>query len=211
MVNTRPDLCVAFIVDQSPGASGCARLAEEAGIPTLRNPTAEGIPAPRPAAAELRNTAGALGWLIDTRAHGGYVVAAGSTVAGNAYTVQRDDRPGDLPAWLAERLRPAPLRPAGPPVVVELPADRHGAYVRAAITGTLAKLAEAHEGGRNRALFMAAQTLGQLVAGGAVVEDTVTAVLADAAARIGLGPREIETTIRSGLAAGARRPRRVAA
>jgi hypothetical protein len=164
-----------------------------------------------PDGPELRNTAGALGWLIDTRAHGGYVVAAGSTVAGHAYTVQRDDRPGDLPAWLAERLQPAPLRPAGPPVVVELPADRHGAYVRAAITGTLTKLAEAHEGGRNRALFMAAQTLGQLVAGGAVTEDTVTAVLADAAAHLGLGPREIETTIRSGLAAGARRPRQVAA
>lgn len=38
MVNTRPDLCLAFIRHNSPGASGCARLAERAGIPTVRNP-----------------------------------------------------------------------------------------------------------------------------------------------------------------------------
>jgi hypothetical protein len=44
-----------------------------------------------------------------------------------------------------------------------------------------------------------------------VTEDTVTAVLADAGARLGLAEREIERTIRSGLAAGARRPRQVAA
>jgi hypothetical protein len=163
-----------------------------------------------PDGPELRNTAGALGWLIDTRAHGGYVVAAGSVVAGRAYTVRQDARAAVLPGWLAERLRPAPLRPEGPPVVVELPADRRGAYVRAAIDGTLTKLGEAAEGGRNRALFMAAQTLGQLVAGRAVAEDAVTTVLTDAAARLGLGSREIETTIRSGLAAGARRPRQVA-
>lgn len=37
MVATRPDLCLAFILDGSPGATGCARLAEEAGIPTIRH------------------------------------------------------------------------------------------------------------------------------------------------------------------------------
>jgi len=163
-----------------------------------------------PDGPELRNTAGALGWLIDTRAHGGYVVAAGSTVAGRSYTVRQDTRVAALPGWLAERLQPAPLRPEGPPVVIELPADRRGAYVRAAIDGTLTKLAETGEGGRNHALFMAAQTLGQLVAGHAVTEDTVTAVLTDAAARLGLRPGETANTIRSGLRAGARRPRQVA-
>jgi hypothetical protein len=162
---------------------------------------------------ELRNTAGALGWLIDTRAHGGYVVAAGSIVAGHEYRTDLRARHGldPLPHWLAERLRPAPLRPAGPPVVIDLPADRCGAYVRAAIDGTLAKLGEAGEGTRNDALFMAAQTLGQLVAGGMVAEDVVTDVLTDAARRLGLRPGETAKTIRSGLAAGGRRPRTVAA
>ena len=163
-----------------------------------------------PDGAELRNTAGTLGWLIDTRAHGGYVVAAGSIAAGRAYTVRQDAYTAGLPGWLTERLQPEPLRPEGPPVVVKLPADRRGAYVRAAIDGTLTKLAEVGEGGRKQALFMAAQTLGQLAAGGAVAADSVTAVLTDAAARLGLAPREIERTIASGLRAGARRPRQVA-
>ncbi len=53
---------------------------------------------------ELRNTngdRGGLGWKVDTRAHGGYVVAAGSTVAGRAYAVALDCDPAPLPAWLA--------------------------------------------------------------------------------------------------------------
>jgi hypothetical protein len=58
---------------------------------------------------------------------------------------------------------------------------------------------------------MAAQTLGQLAAGGAVAEDTVTTVLTQAGTRLGLTDRETCRTIRSGLAAGARRPRTVAA
>lgn len=36
MVDTMPARCLAFIRDSSPGASGCARLAELRGIPTLR-------------------------------------------------------------------------------------------------------------------------------------------------------------------------------
>jgi hypothetical protein len=36
MVALGADTCVAFIRNSSPGASDCARKAEEAGIPTLR-------------------------------------------------------------------------------------------------------------------------------------------------------------------------------
>ena len=162
----------------------------------------------------LRNTQGGrggLGWLIDTRGHGGYVVAAGSTVAGQRYQLIHDDgHLTELPGWLARHARPAePLRPAGVLRVVGLPAGRRGAYLRAAVDRTLAKLGEAHEGGRNAALFMAAQTLGQLVAGGELAEDTVITALADGGARLGLHEREITATIRSGLRAGARRPRTV--
>jgi hypothetical protein len=161
----------------------------------------------------LRNTAARIGWLIDTRAHGGYVVAAGSTVAGRPYrTIVDGGDPHQPPGWLVERMRPAePARPIGPMRPVVLPAGRRGAYLRAAVERTQAKLGEAREGERNAALFMAAQTLGQLVAGGALTEPAVVESLTRTALRIGLGERETARTIRSGLAFGALRPRPVAA
>ncbi|GLW31239.1 bifunctional DNA primase/polymerase [Actinoplanes regularis] len=162
----------------------------------------------------LRNTAGergnGLGWLVDTRAHGGYVVAAGSTVAGRPYTVGRDLPVADLPAWLAERLAPAPLPPQRP-VVVDLPGGRAGAYLDAAIGRQLDHLRRAAEGERNHTLYVSAVALGQLAAGGALPVDQAEALLAEAARSIGLSEFEIRRTIRSGMAAGARRPRKVAA
>jgi hypothetical protein len=95
--------------------------------------------------------------------------------------------------------------------VVELPADRHGAYLRAAIGRQLDHLMQAREGNRNHALYVSAVALGQLAAGGALRTDQAGALLEQAALAIGLNPCEVARTIRSGLAAGARRPRQVAA
>ncbi|MEU1245937.1 bifunctional DNA primase/polymerase [Micromonospora arida] len=162
----------------------------------------------------LRNTAGergnGLGWLVDTRAHGGYVVAAGSTVAGRPYTVTRDLPLADLPDWLAERLAPAPLPPQRP-VAVDLPSGRAGAYLDAAIGRQLDHLRHAAEGERNHTLYVSAVALGQLAAGGALSVDQAAALLEQTALSIGLSRFETLRTIRSGLAAGARRPRTVAA
>ncbi|MFJ6166268.1 bifunctional DNA primase/polymerase [Micromonospora orduensis] len=159
---------------------------------------------------DLRNTAGALGPLVDTRAHGGYVVAAGSTVVGRPYRVDLDTDPAPLPGWLAARLAPAPLPPQRP-VVVSLPTDRSGAYVRAAITREVDRVTTAAAGERNRALYVAGVALGQLVAGGALAEDDAQSVLEQAGVTAGLSAAEAYRTVRSGLAAGARRPRQVAA
>ncbi|SCF34007.1 bifunctional DNA primase/polymerase [Micromonospora mirobrigensis] len=160
----------------------------------------------------LRNTTGdrgGLGWKVDTRAHGGYVVAAGSTVAGRPYAVALDYEPAPLPGWLAGLLTPA-LRPARRAAAVTLPADRHGRYVAAAIRRQVAHLAAATEGQRNHALFASAVALGQLAAGGALTDDDVTAVLEPVALSVGLRPGEVARTIASGLRVGARQPRYLA-
>nr|WP_273482906.1 bifunctional DNA primase/polymerase [Kribbella italica] len=159
-----------------------------------------------------------LGWLIDTRSGGGYVVAAGSVVGGNHYGLVHDTQPGPLPPWLATRLTPTAPTPArsGPVQLRSLDhAGRAAAYVRRAIDTECAHVVGAGEGGRNKALFIAAQNLGQLAAGGAVSADDVRAALMDAAATpIGHGAyseTQAHKTITSGLRAGANRPRKVAA
>ncbi|MGW7691023.1 bifunctional DNA primase/polymerase [Streptomyces asiaticus] len=163
-----------------------------------------------PAGEEMRNTAGKLGWKVDTRAAGGYVVGAGSVVNGRAYTVVHDAPAAPLPGWLAQLLRPAPLPPQQP-VTVPLATDRHGAYLRRAVKDELARVTSSPADGHNNALYLASVALGQLVAGGELAEHDVTEWLAAAAAQVGQSDREARRTIASGLRAGARRPRQVAA
>jgi bifunctional DNA primase/polymerase-like protein len=165
-----------------------------------------------PAGPPLRNTQGnrgGLGWLIDTRAHGGYVVAPGSTAGGRAYRVLLDRPPLVLPDWLAGLLRPA--EPVGPRKVPgNFSAFRRSAYVSAAVRSTLDHLAAAPTGERNLALLGGATSLGQLAAGGALSQEEVIEALTPTALAIGLTERETARTIRSGLRYGAGNPRRVA-
>ncbi len=63
-------------------------------------------------------------------------------------------------------------------------------------------------GERNHTLNLAAFRLGQLVQAGHLAEDDVRADLTDAALKAGLGARETERTIASGLNGGAEKPRR---
>ena len=167
-----------------------------------------------PDGAHLGNTAGELGWLIDTRAHGGYVLAAGSVVEGRSYVVERDRSPVPLPAWLFQRLsRPAPPPPA--PVAIATGTGRRAAYLTAAINREIERVTSAHEGGRNAALYTAAIALGQLAAGGALAATQVEGLLEQAAAghiaARAYTPAEARNTIASGLRAGAKRPRTLAA
>lgn len=166
-----------------------------------------------PAGLLLRNTQGAsggLGWLIDTRAHGGLVVAAGSVVNSRAYRVVYDTEPAPLPGWLAERLTPRPLPPQRPVEVPLLP-GRGGRFLRAAVAGEIARVTGSPPHGHNTALYRAAVALGQLAAGGALDPADVTTWLAAAAEQAGQPPGEARRTIASGLRAGAKRPRSVAA
>jgi hypothetical protein len=216
------------------GADVLAVLAEEAGEPfpweTFTVRTGRGglhLYFTAPPGAALRNTSGehgGLGWLIDTRAHGGYIIASGSVVdlpGGGAgrYEVTYDRPPAPLPAWLAALLtRPRPhappleCRPAGGGQVRE-----PGRYARAALQGESDAVRAAAEGGRTHALNKAAYHLGQLIAAGALPDDgTAENTLYEAAsthfsADRPVAPAEARATISGGIAAGKRHPRRTAA
>jgi hypothetical protein len=176
-----------------------------------------------PGARELRNTqgerGGGLGWKVDTRGHGGYVVAPGSRTPSGAYRLVDDRDPAPLPGWLLQRLQPPPV-PAAPAGPVHLAPDRGRAgdrrarYLHAALRAETARVRQAPAGQRNACLYVAAVALGQLVAGGALPEPDARAALLDGAARHlalrAYSPRQAEQTITSGLRAGARRPRHIA-
>lgn len=204
------------------GLEVLALLAEEAGeeLPTETRTVATPsgglhLYFTAPESLELRNTAGRLGWHIDTRAHGGYVVAPGSIVAGRRYEVTDHLPVAELLAWLADRLRPAP--PPMPAAPVRLPsAGRRSRYLDGAIAAEVARVEGAAGGARNEALYVAAVALGQLVAGGCLTEDEVRNTLMHAAAGYiaadpGRRHYKADSTITSGLRAGAKRPRQVAA
>ncbi|MER6950444.1 bifunctional DNA primase/polymerase [Nonomuraea sp. NPDC000554] len=176
-----------------------------------------------PEGVRLRNSAGhkgGLGWLIDTRACGGYVVGPGSYVSQpdgtGRYAVTRDVPPAPLPAWLAEALASTtpPPPPSAADLLASLPSHRLSRYGEAALRGEVERVATAQRGTRNRTLNTAAFNLGQLVARGVLpAEVVITALQSAAEAANAEGdpnpPREIAAVIASGLSAGMKaQPRR---
>ena len=178
-------------------------------------------PGLRPGNTSGRSERG-LGWLIDTRGHGGYVVAPGSYVdlpdGAGRYEVVYDRPPAPLPDWLAALLTAPPAahprpecRPADPDQVRDL--DR---YTATALRQESERVRAAAEGGRNHALNKAAFHLGQLIAAGALPEDLARAGLYDAASvHFGAGsppftPSYARSVIGAGIAAGKRKPRPLA-
>jgi hypothetical protein len=177
-----------------------------------------------------------LGWSIDVRSDGGYVVAPGSTTRDGTYTVVRDVPILQVPAWLDGWLTSTGHRvgtqstclysPAGPPTAGDLAkvaafgeflrvrsavtASRAERYALAALDGECARLAAMPPtpGGRKDQLNRSAYKMGGYVTAGAISEQTVTDALT-AAAEACQCPR-IEHNIQSGLAAGMRRPRSLA-
>ncbi|MEU9776829.1 bifunctional DNA primase/polymerase [Streptomyces sp. NPDC047968] len=155
-----------------------------------------------PEGKTLRSTGGSLGWKVDTRAWGGYVVAAGSTVGGAPYKILHDAPAAPLPAWLSDLLTPKPA-PAPMPLS-ELSARMRNAtaYSTTALRGELEKVLSAREGGRNRAVYFAAYALARLIRTGDLTEAAVTGELMSAGQSTGLSTSECRTAIRSGLVRG---------
>jgi hypothetical protein len=215
------------VPSEPAGPDGAGALAELAaprgGLPTTWTVTTPSggrhlyfrAAVPGPGRGRLGNTAGALGPLLDTRGHGGYVLAPGSRLPNGGYELLDDTDPAQLPGWLAWHLsvHGSPAISAAPERPTAALGDRT-AYVTAVVRAELQRVTHAQRGGHNAAVFTAARALGQLAAGGALDPAAADAELRRAAAHIVAGPcdctaRDIATTIASGLAHGARRPRRL--
>ncbi|GHH43990.1 bifunctional DNA primase/polymerase [Lentzea cavernae] len=165
-----------------------------------------------PKGSVLRNTAGTLGWLVDTRAHGGYVIAPPSITPTGSYEITDDRPPVELPAWLVQ----APA--AKPPTAVSAPNQsvpaQRSAYLDAIVRGECQKVAAAQRSRHNKTLFQAALTLGQLVGGNEMSHSDAAPMLEQSAAHMVAGdcdctPHQITATVQSGLRLGATNPRRL--
>lgn len=169
----------------------------------------------QPSGARLGNTTGergrGLGWAVDTRGWGGYVVAPSSVTPAGAYVrVSATVEPAPMPPWLLMEL--SPPQPKTPQLDRwRLPTVMGSAYVRRAVAEELRAVAETAAGGRNDRLNVAAFNLGTLVGAGELDEAAVTEALVQAVSACGLvaddGEQSVRATIRSGLTAGARHPR----
>ncbi|WP_326844524.1 bifunctional DNA primase/polymerase (plasmid) [Streptomyces sp. NBC_01558] len=169
------------------------------------------------------STGRALAWQVDVRAHGGYIIAPGTTTAAGTYTpCTPAAMPAPLPNWLAAELARTGHRPAVPTARATTPVPSRGrAAVIAAGGGrdaaakalttvltAVADCASAPEGtGFTDKLNRAAFTAGGLVGAGRMTQADAEAALLAAAthARPGQERRSLQI-IRSGMNAGSRRP-----
>ncbi|MFD6324695.1 bifunctional DNA primase/polymerase [Streptomyces sp. NPDC058442] len=201
--------------DAPCGAATFAALCERAGHPvpaTYRTRTASGgehLYFIAPDGARLANTAGTVADSVDTRAWGGYVVAAGSTTPGGDYETLCGSVPVALPGWLHSILHPAPVRPVGP---LRLPAVDGSRAAVAALEAECAIVAGAPDGLRNVTLNRCAFKVGRFVAWGDLPRQMAEEAFQAAGEAVGLTAAECRTTIRSALDSSQRtaRPREAA-
>lgn len=188
--------------DAPDGAATFAALCERAGhaVPdTYRVRTASGgmhLYFTAPAGVRLTNTAGTVARSVDTRAWGGYVVAAGSTTPTGAYEPLCAPVAAPLPLWLQTILQPAPKPAQAPSGAV---AGQSRRYADVALANETRNVAGAQQGTREGALFRAARALGRFVAWGDLPRHVVEQALQEAGQTAGLSASECRSTLRSAL------------
>ncbi|MGW6926262.1 bifunctional DNA primase/polymerase [Streptomyces sp. NPDC054950] len=188
--------------DAPGGAAIFGALCERAGhtIPaTYRTRTASGgthLYFTAPDGVRLTNTAGTVGELVDTRAWGGYVVAAGSVTPAGPYEALCGPVAAPLPGWLQSILRPAPRAPQAPSAATTTQSSR---YADVALTTETRNVATAQPGAREAALFRAARALGRFVAWSDLPRHVVEQALQEAGEAAGLSASECRSTLRSAL------------
>jgi energy-coupling factor transporter ATP-binding protein EcfA2 len=198
------------------------RVAYERGIPqTPRASTGKGLHIYfRAPARRVGNRAGFDPTVegFDFRGEGGYVVAPPSIHPnGSVYTwlqPPEDCAVAEMPEWLGELLLPSSAKPTDTPTLAtdtsEQPAplsDSERTIVAATIQAELEQMHRTRRGGRNDQLNRSAFVLGQLVGAGLADEREIEHRLETVALTTGLTPREVRTTMASGLRAGKRKPR----
>ncbi len=185
------------------GVTSLQALCERAGqtVPaTYRTRTASGgghhLYFTAPVGARLGNSAGRLGKHIDTRAHGGYVVGAGSTLPNGAYEVVDPTEPVPLPEWLYALL--TPRQPSRALMAAPVPV-RTSRYAAAALRAETAAVAGAGEGVRNWTLVRAARALGRFIPSGDLDRHEVEQALNSAGLAAGLRDSECRAAVTSAL------------
>ncbi|MEW9511792.1 bifunctional DNA primase/polymerase [Streptomyces bacillaris] len=184
------------------GVTSLQALCERAGhtVPaTYRTRTASGgqhLYFTAPTGARLGNSAGRLGTHIDTRAHGGYVVAPGSTLPNGTYEVVDPTEPVPLPEWLHALL--TPRQPSRGLTAAPVPV-RASRYAAAALKAETAAVAGAGEGVRNWTLVRAARALGRFIPSGDLARHEVEQALNSAGLAAGLREHECRAAITSAL------------
>lgn len=184
------------------GVTSLQALCERAGqtIPaTYRTRTASGghhLYFTAPPGVRLGNSAGKLGTHIDTRAHGGYVVGAGSVLPNGAYGVVDPAEPVPLPEWLHALLTP---RQASRGLTVAPVPVRASRYAAAALRAETAAVAGAGEGVRNWTLVRAARALGRFIPSGDLDRTEVEEALNSAGLAAGLRENECRAAVASAL------------
>lgn len=166
----------------------------------------------------IKGGAHKLGRGVDVKGDGGYFVVAPSRSrktgipyrwVGDTVNLPLTPLHPRITAYLQEQPKPTITRRVGP-----LPQQRNK-YVNVAVEGEVQRIIDqgATGGGRNDQLNRSAYCLGKLVGGGMLSQQDAETALYAAAEAIGLvehtGSRQVEATIRSGLNAGTRHPRRL--
>lgn len=138
-------------------------------------------------------------------------------LAGNPRSVKivwyEPERLYDLATFVQYEVQPKPhnqeSRSARHGKVTPAPGGEYEAYAQRALADEIAKLSGAHEPGRNNQLNKSAKALGELVGAGVLERGSVEAALYGVAVSIGLGEIETRGTIKSGLEAGMKEPRKL--
>ncbi|MGW6257675.1 bifunctional DNA primase/polymerase [Streptomyces sp. NPDC055085] len=163
-----------------------------------------------------------LAWQVDVRAHGGYIVAPGTTTQDGTYTPIDDVRePAALPSWLVQELErtghlpaatipaPRPVPPRAQQAVEAAGGDRSSAQrLLVSVLAPIVVCGKVAEGAAfSETLNRAAYTLGGLIAAGRLTEEEAKIALTQAAVTARPGQeRRVAQIIHSGLTAGQLHP-----